>query len=182
MHWAIHSLLENASAWQGPQRTVETDKASGAADPRYAQPLNQTQNFTSQSQYQSQASYPVQGSMYQNPAQASLTYQPIPYQNTAANPYPYAENPWIRAQQSQQYVATSVQKFPAEAITDPELSRQGVYASSLLRGTAGTVERLDERKIKLLLKRLQLLIDFKDTKSADLEGIFSKGERYESQI
>lgn len=134
-------------------KRVETDKASSAAvDPHYAQPLNRTQNFTSQSQYQSQASYPAQGSTYQNSAQASSTYQPAQYQHTATNPYSYSENSWIKAQQSQQYVAANVQKFPAEQITDPRLSRKGIYAHSFLRGTVGAVERLDERKIKLVLE------------------------------
>jgi hypothetical protein len=135
------------------QKNRETDKASDATGPHYTRSLNQTQGFTSQSGYQSQASYPAQGSMYQNSAQVSSTYQPIQHQHTA-NPYPYAENPWFRPQQSQQYVDTRVQKYPAEAITDPKLSRMGIYAHSFLRGTAGTVERLDERKIKLVLKRL----------------------------
>lgn len=128
-HLAFCSLLESRIC---PQRTVETDKVLGATVPNYPQlPV----------------SYPAQAPVYPSSAQPNLAYQQTTYTNTA---YPYAENSWVKAQQSQQYVATSVQKSPAEEITDPELLRNGIQAHSFLRGTAGAVERLDERKNTLV--------------------------------
>jgi len=123
-----------------------TNKISSAANAYYQyQTANQTQNSTPQVGVPLQANHQVPTS-YQNLVQAVPIYQPITYQH--ATPASYAS---ARPQQSQ-YVQTSIQKYPAEEITDPDLLRQGLQAHLMLKGTPGSSERLDGSKQKTVLK------------------------------